>query len=80
MWEAASAHPQADPVFLEEETFSPHPLETRWGAPGKPGLATVLGFSLGSRLSLLPPSPYPLGGKQRLPCSYSHRAALFSAH
>lgn len=44
----ASAHPQARPVFLEEETFFPHPLETRWGTPGKPVFATVLGFWPGS--------------------------------
>lgn len=57
MQEVASAHPQTDPVFPEEETFFPDPLETRWGAPGKPGLAIVLS----SRLSLLSPFPHPLG-------------------
>lgn len=55
----ASANPQADPVFPEEDTFFPHPLEARWGAPGKPSFATLLGFSLGSQLSLPPPSPPP---------------------
>lgn len=57
--EMTSAHPQVDSVFPWEETFFPHPLETRWGAPGQPGLATVLGSWPGSRLSLLPPSPPP---------------------
>lgn len=52
--------PQVDLVFPEEETPFPHPLETRWGVPGKPGFAIALGFSLGSRLSLLSPSPPPL--------------------
>lgn len=56
----ASAHPQADPVFPEEETFSPHPLETRWGVPGKPGLATVLALPqswASRRVHDSPPTP-----------------------
>lgn len=56
----ASANPrQADRVFPEEETFFPHPVEARRGAPGKPGFATLLGFSPGSQPSLPPPSPPP---------------------
>lgn len=68
---------QADAVFPEEETSFPHPLEARWGAPGKPSFATLLGFSPGSQLSLPPPSPPPLVANRgglvlapiELPCS-----------
>lgn len=60
-WAVAKCRRWPLPICIPRGRNFLQPLETRWGAPGHLGFATVQGFWLGSRLSLTPPSSHPLG-------------------